>query len=134
MVVHCSKDLVEHEKLAPQGEKRVCVNIGTHFGRRAFICYSARANRVYARVDCKFDTTLFQFRVADQRQRRYYNQEHPTEELSMFYDMPNATIEDIISQINSANSVNTTWGIEQVMETTVEMQVVDPAMIQIDEG
>ena len=48
MVMHRGKDLVEHRKLAPRGEKGVCVGIDTHFGRRAFICYSARANRVYA--------------------------------------------------------------------------------------
>jgi hypothetical protein len=49
----------------------------------------------------------------------------------MFYDMPNATIDDIINRINSESiPCNTTWGIEQVMETTAEMQAVDPALIQ----
>ena len=47
MVVHRGKDLVEHGchngKSAPRGEKGVCV-VSTHFGRRAFMCYSARAN------------------------------------------------------------------------------------------
>jgi len=129
MVVFCGKDLLEHGKLAPRGEKGVCVDIRTHFGRRAFICYSARAYRVYASVDCKFDTTLFQvpFRVADQRQRGFYDQEP----LSMFYDMPNATIDDIINRINSESiPCNTTWGIEHVMERTAEMQAADTAMIQ----
>jgi len=131
MVVFRGKDLVEHGKLAPRGEKGVCVGIGTHFGRRVFICYSARTNRVYASVDCKFDTSLFPFQVADQRQREFYDQEPHTEELSMFNDMPNATIDDIIHRINSESiPCNTTWAIEQVMETTSEMQAVDPAMIQ----
>jgi len=45
--------------------------------------------------------------------------------------MPNATIQDIIDCINSESiPCNTTWGIEQVMETTAEMQTVDSVMIQ----
>jgi len=49
----------------------------------------------------------------------------------MFYNMQNATIEDIIERINSESiPCNTTWGLEQVMETTAEMQAVDPALIQ----
>ena len=83
------------------------------------------------RVDCQFDTTLLPFRVADQRQRGFYDQSPLAEELSMFYDMPNATIDDIIERINSESiPCNTSWGLEQVMETTAEMQAVDPALIQ----
>jgi len=82
------------------------------------MCYSARANQVYASVDCKFDTTLFPFRVADQRQRGFYDREPLTEELSMLYDMPNAMIDDIIDRMNSESiPCNTTWVMEQVMET-----------------
>jgi len=56
----------------------------------------------------------------------------------MFYDMPNATIDDITERINSESiPCNTSWGLEQVMETTAEMKAVDPAIIQTihdDEG
>ena len=58
MIVHRGRDLVEHSKLAPRGEKCCCFNciylgVGTTHGRRAFIGYSARLNRVYATVDAK---------------------------------------------------------------------------------
>ena len=44
----------------------------------------------------------------------------------MFYDMPNATIEQIIERINSLDvPCNTTCGIEQVMTVPAEMQAVD---------
>ena len=71
MVAFRGKDLVEQGKLAPRGETGVCVGIRTHFGRRACISYSARTNQVYASVDCQFDTTLFPFQMADQRQRGF---------------------------------------------------------------
>jgi len=92
--------------------------------------YSPRTNRVYAGVDCEFDDTYFPFRVCDQRVRRFFDTEPNTEEVSMFYDMPNATIEQIIERINSLDvPCNTTCGIEQVMTVPAEMQAVDSNLI-----
>jgi hypothetical protein len=39
---------VEHGKLAPRGEEAVYIGTGMAFGRRAFLGYSSRTNRVYA--------------------------------------------------------------------------------------
>jgi len=64
MVVYRGKDLVEHGKLAPLGEKGVYLGTGKQFGRRAFMCYSARLNRVFASVDCEFDATFFPYKLA----------------------------------------------------------------------
>jgi hypothetical protein len=50
--------LVEHGKLAPRGENDVyigCIGTDMVFGRRAFLGYSSRLNRVYASTDCVFD-------------------------------------------------------------------------------
>jgi hypothetical protein len=132
MVVFRGKDLVEHRKLAPRGEKCVYIGTGRQFGRRAFMGYSPRTNRVYASVDCEFDDTYFPFRVCDQRVRGFFDTEPNTEELSMFYDMPNATIEQIIEKINSSDvPCNTAWGIEQVMNVPAEMQTVDTNLIHL---
>ena len=40
-VVFRGKDLLEHRKLAPWGEKSVYLGTGKQFGRRAFMYYSA---------------------------------------------------------------------------------------------
>jgi len=58
MVVFRGKDLVEHRKMAPRGERGVYLGTGKQFGRRAFMCYSARLNRVFASVDCEVDVTF----------------------------------------------------------------------------
>jgi len=85
MVVFRGKDFVVQKKLAPQEEKCVYIGTGHQVGRRAFIRYSPRINRVYASVDCKFDDTYFPFQVCDQRVRGLFDTEPNTEELSMFY-------------------------------------------------
>ena len=46
MVVFRGKDLVEHHKLVPRREQGVYLGTGKQFGRRAFMCYSARLNQV----------------------------------------------------------------------------------------
>jgi len=131
MVVYRGKDLVEHGKLAPRGEKGVYLGTGKQFGRRAFMCYSARLNRVFASVDCEFDATFFPYKLSDQRQRGYYDTELRTEELSMFHDMPNATQQDFIERLNSERvPCNTTWGLDMVMDKAAEMQPVDSTLIQ----
>jgi hypothetical protein len=50
MIVHHGADLVEYGKLAPRGERCVYLGIGATHGRRAFVGYSPRLNRVYATV------------------------------------------------------------------------------------
>ena len=66
-------DLVDHHKLAPRGEQGVCVGIGLMHGRKAWLVYSARTNRVYASTSVTFDETLFPARFADQRVYGYYD-------------------------------------------------------------
>jgi len=130
MMVFRGKDLVEHKKLALRGEKCVYIGTGRQFRRRAFMGYSPRTNRVHASVDCGFDDTYFLFRVCDQRVRGFFDTESNTEELSMFYDIPNATIEQIIERINSSDvPCNAAWGIEQVMTVSAEIQAVDSNLI-----
>jgi len=51
MVVFRGRDLVEHKKLAPRGERCVYIGTGRQFGRRAFMGYSPRINRVCASVE-----------------------------------------------------------------------------------
>jgi len=67
MVVFRGKDLVERRKLAQRGEKGVILCTDQQFGRRAFMCYSARLNRIFASVDCEFDATFFPYKLSDQR-------------------------------------------------------------------
>jgi len=135
MVVFRGKDLVEHCKLAPRGEKGVYSGTGqgvySGTGRRAFMCYLARLNRVFASVDCEFDATFFPYKLSDQRQRKYYDTEVRTEELSMFHDMPNATQQDFIERLNSERvPSDATWGLDMVMDKTTDMQTVDLTLIR----
>jgi len=86
--------------------------------------------RVYASVDCKFDDTYFPFRVCDQSVQGFFDAEPTTEKLTMFYDVSNATIEQIIQRINSLDvPCNTAWDIEQMMTVQAEMQAVDSNLI-----
>jgi len=66
-VVYRGQNLVEHTKLALQGELGVYLGVGTSHGRRAFIVYSPQTSRVYATVDDQFDETYFPFRTTNQR-------------------------------------------------------------------
>ena len=69
MVVHRGKDLVEHHKLAPRGEKYVYLGCGNAYGRRAYIAYSPRLHRVFSTIHAEFDESFFPFRKVDQRAR-----------------------------------------------------------------
>ena len=59
MIVHRGSDLIEHGKLAPRGERCVYLGIGNAHGRRSFVGYSPRLNRIYATVHAQFDETQF---------------------------------------------------------------------------
>jgi len=114
-------------------DKSLLTEIGTglQFGRKAFIEYSLRTNRVYASVDYEFNESYFPCRVCDQRVREYFDTEPNTEELKPFYDMPNAKIEKISERINSSYvPCNTAWGIELVMTVPAEMKAVDSNLIR----
>jgi len=128
MVVFRGKDLVEHRKLAPRGEKGVYLGTGKQFGGRAFMCYSARLNQVFASVDCEFDAMFFPYKLSDQRQRGCFDTEVRKEELSMLHDMPNATQQNFIERSNSERVPSE--GLDTVMDKAAEMQTVDPILIQ----
>jgi len=60
----------------------------------------------------------------------FFDAEPTTEKLTMFYDVSNATIEQIIQRINSLDvPCNTAWDIEQMMTVQAEMQAVDSNLI-----
>ena len=101
MIVHRGRDLVEHSKLAPRGEKCVYLGTGNAFGRKAYIAYSPRLNRVFSTVDAQFDECYFPFRLVDQREHGHIAPQPKLEQLSLFHDIPNPTIEQLIERINS---------------------------------
>ena len=122
MVVHRGKDLVQHRKLAPRGVKCVYVGTGMHFGRRAYLGFCADDNRVYASIDCQFDATFFPYRTHDQRVYGYYDQVPCTAELSNYYNLPNATIEQIREHINSMQVPSTTdWNVRDIMDVPAHL-------------
>eukprot|EP00961_Rhodomonas_salina_P104939 1413145-Rhodomonas_salina.1 len=47
--------------------------MGLMHGRKAWLVYSARTNRVYSSTSCTFDETLFPAKAADQRLYGYYD-------------------------------------------------------------
>ena len=110
MVIHRGACLVEHGKLAPRGENAVYIGTGMAFGRRAFLGYSSRLNRVYASTDCVFDEQLFPYRLVDQRIYGYHSNMPSLEQQILYHNMPNATIEDIAKHIQTkAVPHNTKW-------------------------
>ena len=110
MVIHRGACLVEHGKLAPRGEEAVYIGTGMAFGRRAFLGYSSRTNRVYASTDCVFDEQLFPYRLVDQRVYGYNSSVPRLEQQVLYNDMPDATISDLAHQLQlKAVPHNTTW-------------------------
>ena len=118
MIVHRGRDLVEHSKLAPRGEKCIYLGVGTTHGRRAFIGYSARLNRVYATVEAKFDETHFPMRTTNQRVYGRHHQAHvDIDQLSLYHDMPNPTVAEIVERLNSTNVPhNTHWTLNDLLQ------------------
>ena len=98
--MHRGTDLIEHGKLAPRGEKCVYLGIGNAHGRRAFVGYSPRLNRVYATVHAQFDETHFPMRVHNRRvMGRDHKDNVDTELLSLYHNLPNNFTEDVTSFI-----------------------------------
>ena len=63
-------------------------------------------------IHAEFDETHFPFRTVDQRVRGYLDDDAQLETLSLYHDMPNATIEGITQRIKSCKSLvtqNGTW-------------------------
>jgi hypothetical protein len=127
MVVHRGKDLVEHHKLAPRGEKCVYLGCGNAYGRRAYIAYSPRLHRVFSTIHAEFDETFFPFRTVDQRVRGRNDNAAQLETLSLYHDMPNDTITDITERIKS-NSVpcTTEWSLNDLMRLPATMHPLTP--------
>eukprot|EP00961_Rhodomonas_salina_P158190 2129584-Rhodomonas_salina.2 len=61
------KQLAEHHKLTARGEAGVFIGLGTQHGRKAWLVYSPKQNRIYASRNVTFDETLFPLRDQDQR-------------------------------------------------------------------
>ena len=118
MVVHRGRDLVEHGKLAPRGEKCVYIGTGQAWGRRAYLAFSPRVNRIYATVDAQFDECYFPFRLVDQRVFGQHAKQPKLEQLSLFHDLPHPTIEQLITRINSAQvpGGDVTWNLSDLVQ------------------
>eukprot|EP00961_Rhodomonas_salina_P170376 2296845-Rhodomonas_salina.1 len=65
-VVWQGADLVEHGKIAQRDESGVFVGLGLMHGRKSWLVYSARTNRVYSSTSATFDETLFPAKHVDQ--------------------------------------------------------------------
>jgi len=74
-VTYRGNDVVEHHKLAPRGEKCIHVGLGLLHGRKAWLTFSPRVNRVFATTQVTFDETFFPARPHDQRIFGYYDTE-----------------------------------------------------------
>ena len=74
-VAYRGNDILEHHKLAPRGEKCVHVGLGLLHGRKAWLTFSPRLNRIFATTQVTFDETFMPARPHDQRIYGYYDQE-----------------------------------------------------------
>lgn len=61
------RDLVEHGKLAPRGEQGVLLGLSLSHGRKCWVVYCPRLNRIFVSRNVTFDETLFPMRQNDQR-------------------------------------------------------------------
>jgi hypothetical protein len=71
------------------------------FGRRAFLGYSSRLNRVYVSTDCVFEEQLFPYRLVDHHIYGYHNNMSDLEQQILYHNMSNTTIEDIATHIQA---------------------------------
>ena len=127
IVVHRGRDLVEHSKLAPRGEKCVYIGTGKAFGRRAYLAFSPRLNRVFATVDAQFDETYFPFRLVDQRVFGHHSKQPKLEQLSLFHDLPHPTIDQLVQRINAAHvpGDDVTWPLCDLVQAPAHLTTGD---------
>eukprot|EP00961_Rhodomonas_salina_P209288 2824964-Rhodomonas_salina.1 len=67
------RDLVDHHKLAPLGERGVFVGLGMSHGRKCWLVYSPLLNWIFASRNVIFYDTLFPLHDTDQRVYGYYD-------------------------------------------------------------
>ena len=128
MVIHRGACLVEHGKLAPRGQNAVYIGTGMAFGRRVFLGYSSRLNRVYASTDCVFDEQLFPYRLVDQRVYGYNSNIPSLEQQILYNDMSDVTIVDLDQRLQMKTVPhNTTWTTANLLQipATFETDISD---------
>ena len=97
------------------------------FGRRAFIAYSPRLNRIFCTIHAQFDETHFPFRPCDQRVRGYLDNDAQLESLSLFHDMPNATMDELRERIANTNvPCDTEWSLADLMQLPATLHPATP--------
>jgi len=128
VIVHQGRDLVEHTQLATQGELCVYLGIGKSHSCHAIIAYSPRTSRVYATIDVQFDETYFPFRMTNQRvYRQDYAPAIQLEQLSLFHDMPNPTVADIVERLQStAVPCDTDWALHDLLRLPASSEEQHP--------
>eukprot|EP00961_Rhodomonas_salina_P000258 3428-Rhodomonas_salina.1 len=67
------RDLVDHHKLAPRGERGVFVGLGMSHCRKCWLVYTPRLNCIFASRNVTFDDTLYPLKESDQRVYGYYD-------------------------------------------------------------
>jgi len=89
--IYQGKDLVEHGKLAPRGEQGVFIGLGISHGRKCWLAWAPRLNRIYASRHLTFDETLFPLRDCDQRVYGVYDNHTVQQMRADVYNAPLTT-------------------------------------------
>ena len=128
VVVHRGRDLVEHTKLAPQGELCVYLGIGKSHGRRAIIAYSPRTSRVYATLmlDLMKHTFLFARPINGCADKIT----HPLSSWSnCLFTMicQNPTVADIVERLQSTDvPCDTDWALHDLLQLPASFEEQHP--------
>ncbi|MGB1608027.1 MAG: hypothetical protein ACPIOQ_85650, partial [Promethearchaeia archaeon] len=84
---------------------------------------------MFATVDAQFDETYFPFRLVDQRVHGMHSRHAKLEQLSLFHDLPNPTIEQLVERINSASvpGEDVTWNLSDLVQSPSTLSDVEQA-------
>mmetsp|Transcript_61225 Transcript_61225/g.126463 ORF Transcript_61225/g.126463 Transcript_61225/m.126463 type:complete len:1000 (-) Transcript_61225:457-3456(-) len=124
--IYRGKDLVEHGKLAPRGEKGVFVGLGMTHGRKCWLVFSPRLNRIFATRNVSFDETLFPLKGSDQRIFGRYDNHAIQQMRADAYGLPEGNevearlLHDIIAMPLPATPTTSTLNVAPVQAITPE--------------
>eukprot|EP00286_Rhodomonas_abbreviata_P021100 CAMPEP_0181305828 /NCGR_PEP_ID=MMETSP1101-20121128/9952_1 /TAXON_ID=46948 /ORGANISM="Rhodomonas abbreviata, Strain Caron Lab Isolate" /LENGTH=1956 /DNA_ID=CAMNT_0023411799 /DNA_START=677 /DNA_END=6547 /DNA_ORIENTATION=+ len=113
------RDLVDHHKLAPRGEQGIFVGLGMSHGRKCWLIYTPRLNRIFVSRNVTFDETLFPLKHSDQRVYGIYDNQSVQQLRADAYGLgPDVSVVDDILNMPTIESPTT---------TSVEIHAVDDA-------
>ena len=123
------RDVVEHHKLSARGERGCFVGLGMSHGRRAWLIWVPRLQRVFASRNVQFDDTLFPMKVHDQRVYGIYDNKAITQMRAEAYkgELTNKPFEEVMQMPMPPEPVsnNIDFEFDPFTDDEMEMRATD---------